>query len=52
MALELSCPACDVVLAAPVGGELVELATKHALSIHGHAAPQEPVIARIRLQKQ
>lgn len=45
--LELVCHACDVVLGADTEDELVELATEHARSVHGHAPPRDHVLTRI-----
>ncbi len=52
MVLELTCHACEVVLAAETEDELADLATQHALSIHGHAPPREHVMARIHLHNR
>lgn len=49
MPLEFACPACDVALQADSEGELVDLASKHALSIHGHEPLREHVLALIHL---
>lgn len=48
MPLALTCHACDVVLSAESEDELVDLATEHALSVHGHTPPRENVVTRIR----
>lgn len=48
MPLELNCHACDVVLTAESEHELVDLATEHASSVHGHTPPREHVVTRIR----
>lgn len=50
--LELTCPACDVVLEATTEEELVALGIHHAGSIHGHEPPREHVLARIRYHNQ
>ena len=50
--LELACHACDVVLGADNEDDLVDLAAKHALSIHGHAPPRDHVLARIHLHNR
>lgn len=50
--LELVCHACDVVLCAGTVDDLVDLAIKHALSIHGHEPPREHVLARIHLHNR
>ena len=50
--LELVCHACDVVLSAGADDDLVGLAIKHALSIHGHEPPREHVLARIHLHSR
>lgn len=47
--LELVCHGCDAVLRADTEDELVDLAVKHTLSIHGHAPPRQHVLARIHL---
>ena len=49
MPLELVCHACDVALQADTADDLADLASKHALSIHGHEPPREHVLARIHL---
>ncbi|WP_146844887.1 DUF1059 domain-containing protein [Cellulomonas terrae] len=48
MPLELTCHACDVVLSAESEDELVDLATAHALSVHGHTPPRDNIVTRIR----
>lgn len=52
MPLDLVCHACDVVLSADNEDELVDLTSKHALSIHGHEPPREHVLARIHLHNR
>lgn len=48
--LELHCDTCRVCLHADTEVELVELATRHALSIHGHAPTRDHVLIQIRHQ--
>lgn len=50
--LELVCHACDVVLSADNEDGLVDLAIKHALSIHEHEPAREHVLARIHLHNR
>ena len=48
--LELRCDACGVRLHATTEDELVELGTRHGLSIHGQTPPPEDLLNLIRTQ--